>query len=235
MPTGGQPDPLRTALTLAALGGSGYLAYRHVWVPRQIRKRTERELWLRSQQQPAITAGDGLEKAGIAACMGAAAYYSVPPQQSAGMCQILGPGAAALLRETPGLIRDFGGAVGSATQDIGEGVGAAAAGIGKGIGEGVTSVGKSAVDIPAYAVGTVYKQGKTVFQDFYAGGKGVFVDLGEGAGTVWKGGKTVAGDVWQATVETPVKSVGRAAGRAGSAAAKGASAALKGVKKLKFW
>lgn len=237
-PTTEENDPVRTALTVGALATGGYVAYRYLWVPRQIRRRTEDELWRRRQQDPSL-GPDGLAQAGTAACMGLAAYYGIPPQGSQGMCNVIGPGAAALVRETPGLIEAYGAAAGSAARDIGEGVGAGVAGLGKGIGAGITHVGTAAVDVPAYAVGTVYSGGKGVVQDVYSGGKGVLVDLGEGAGTVYRGGKRVVGDVYQATVQRPVDTVtgaiggvGRAAGRATGKVARGVGSAAK---KLKFW
>ena len=237
-PTTEDNDPVRTALTVGALATGGYVAYRYLWVPRQIRRRTVEELDRRRRQDPSI-GPDGLAQAGAAACMGFAAYYGIPPQGSQGMCQVIGQGAAGLIREAPDLIEAYGAATGSAARDIGEGIGAGAAGLGRGIGSGITDVGKAAVDVPAYAVGTVYSGGKGVVQDVYSGGKGVLVDLGEGAGTVYRGGKRVAGDVWQATVQRPVDTVtgaiggvGRAAGRATGKAARGLGSAAK---KLKFW
>lgn len=231
-------DPARTALTVGAIGAGGYLAYRYLWVPRQIRRQTEQEVMRLRRQDPSMSP-DGLAQAGAVACMGVSAYYGIPPQASQGMCQVVGQGAAGLLREAPALIEAYSAATGQAAKDIGEGVGAGIKGLGKGIGGGIRDVGQATVDVPAYAVGTVYKGGKGVVQDVYGGGKGVLVDLGEGAGTIYRGGKQVAGDVWQATVGRPVQTVsgaiggvGRAAGRA---TGKVGGAIVGGAKKLKFW
>lgn len=89
-------------LTLAVLGGAGWVAYQHVYLPWKVRQDVQRQADWIQRQRPGTPRGDALTQGAAMICqLIAAGKYAMPPQASAPVCGPLGILASGTLRALP--------------------------------------------------------------------------------------------------------------------------------------
>lgn len=107
--TAAPPKRDNTLLLLLLAGGGGYLAYRYWWLPKKLQEQLAIEAGLRMQQQPGLSPEGAMSQALASVCtVGGSVYgakYGIPPSEIGNMCQALAPGAIALLKSSPAILK----------------------------------------------------------------------------------------------------------------------------------
>ena len=127
---------------LAALGGLGYF----FWYKPRVAARRQIEATMLANARAAQSSGapNWKDQLSSAACIAAAAYYSVPPSISGPLCRKYAPGLVKMA-VSDAYTSTKGGVLGTihGVESAGKSIGGAAVGVGKSIAAPFVSVGKS--------------------------------------------------------------------------------------------